>query len=230
MSDTQQSIAEWFDHTYRTRSFKYLRPPEAYDLFGTLLAPEPESMHLDVACGPGLMLKTMHNRGAKAYGVDISVEAVRMAEEYCPSATVAQANAEQLPFDDGMFDSVSCIGSLERMIDRKAALAEMLRVSKDHARICLMVRNSEHFIWKYFIRPAGLANKKGHQDALNLKAWSELFEACNFRIEAIYPDHWPYIRLLRLLRPWKKADASRVRRFPFRLDLAYEFIFVLRKA
>ena len=191
MSDTQLEIKNWFDHTYKKWGFMYLRPQAAYEIFAEILKPKKGDKHLDVACGLGLLLNTMANRQVNVHGVDLSEEAISKASQYCPSANIQQANAEFLPFEDETFDSITCIGSLERMLDREKALKEQARVAKKDARLCLMVRNSEHFVWKYFWKPFGIRNQKGHQDAMNLKEWTELFEKAQLKVEAVYPDHGP---------------------------------------
>lgn len=229
MNDRQLEIKNWFNYVYRTRGYKYLRPIEAYEIFVALLSPEKNKLHLDIACGLGLLLRKMADAGAEVYGVDISEEAVSASKKLCPEATVLLENAEYLPFPDATFDYITCIGSLERMINREKALKEQQRVAKPGACFCYMVRNSENFTWKYFLKPLGLKNKKGHQDALNYEQWRQLFLACGFTILAAYPDHWPYLRLRKIFYPGS-TDFGKIRKFPFGLKLAYEFIFVLAKS
>jgi protein-S-isoprenylcysteine O-methyltransferase Ste14 len=53
----QTGIAAWFDATYRTKGLRYLRPPRSYPIFVQLLEARPGERLLDVACGPGLLLK-----------------------------------------------------------------------------------------------------------------------------------------------------------------------------
>lgn len=229
MVNTQIEVKNWFDKTYKERGFNYLRPVEAYNIFLTLLDPKPGSKHLDIACGLGLMLKALEKKNVLAHGIDISTEAINRCKEFCPDAIVQEGNAESLPYDDESFDSITCIGSLERMLNRKKALSEQFRVAKSGAKICYMVRNSENFTWKYILKPLNIYNKKGHQDALNLEKWEKLFQESGFVVKGIFPDHWPYYRFVKALLPWKKIDADKVREFPFSIKLAYEFIFYLEK-
>jgi len=228
LTQEQLEIKKWFDMTYSKWGFMYLRPQPAYEIFGTILDTKQGGKHLDVACGLGLMLKTMSNRGINSYGVDLSEEAIKKAAVYCPEANIQHANAEELPFEDGIFDSLSCIGSLERMLDRRKVLKEQSRVVKDDGKLCLMVRNSEHFVWRYIWKPFGIQNKKGHQDAMNLEEWTALFEEVGLKVEKVYPDHWPYYKIKRFFT-FGKLDTSKIRKFPFGIKSAYEFIFVLTK-
>ena len=226
----QLKIKRWFDENYKRWGFTYLRPLQAYEIFGGLLNPGKGHTHLDVACGLGLLLKVMSRRGATCSGIDLSEEAVKKAKEFCPEADIQEANAEVLPFPDKTFNSISCIGSLERMLDREKALTEQMRVLKDEGRLCIMVRNSEHFVWRYFRRPLGIKNNKGHQDAMNLEQWQALFEGVGLMVEAVHPDHWPYYKVVRFLKPKRSMDYAKVLKFPMSIRGAYEFIFVLKKA
>lgn len=226
----QLKIKDWFDSNYKRWGFTYLRPLQAYEIFGGILNPQKGDTHLDVACGLGLLLKTMSQRGANCSGIDLSEEAVKKARQFCPEATIQEGNAEQLPFPNQTFNSISCIGSLERMLDRERALQEQMRVLREDGKMCLMVRNSEHFVWKYFWKPFGVRNKKGHQDALNLDQWTALFEKVGFKVDAVHPDHWPYYKVIRFLKPRRSINFGKVLKFPMSIRLAYEFIFVLKKA
>jgi SAM-dependent methyltransferase len=225
----QEQIKSWFDNVYKTKGFSYLRPLEAYKIFVAILNPKPNTRHLDVACGLGLMLKALDNMGVERYGVDISDVAVEGSRKLCPDATVVVGNAEKLPYRSDMFDSLTCLGSLERMLNRDIALAEQLRVTKQGADICYMVRNSENFTWRFLLKPLKLYNKKGHQDALNLDQWKSLFENAGLEIVNVYPDQWPYHRLIQIFKPWKKIDGGKILKFPMNIAHAYEFIFHLKK-
>lgn len=225
----QEQIKTWFDNIYKTRGLRYLRPLRAYEIFVTILNPKPKSKHLDVACGLGLMLKVLEDKDVICYGIDLSEVAVEGCRKLCPSAHITQGNAEKLPYKDNTFDSLTCLGSLERMIDREQVLSEQLRVTKKGADICYMVRNSENFTWRFLLKPLKLYNRKGHQDALNFKQWKTLFENAGLKIVKVYPDHWPYYRMMHILKPWKKINTGKIIKFPMRISYAYEFIFHLKK-
>jgi len=115
-----------------------------------------------------------------ATGVDLSRVAVGMVARVAPGATALQANAEDLPFEDATFDFVTCIGSLERFLDRRSAMREMRRVARPGARFCLMVRNARTFGWKVATQWPGRVNRRGHQDAGTLEEWTALFGECGF--------------------------------------------------
>jgi SAM-dependent methyltransferase len=199
----QHDVAAWFDATYRLKGLKYLRPARAYPIFLQLLQAAAGQRLLDVACGPGLLLAAANERGLIASGVDLSAAAIDMAKQALPTVDVRVGNAEALPFADGSFDFVTCLGSLERFLDRERALAEMARVGKPGARFCFLVRNASTLVWRFWRQGLGQREVQGHQDALTLAGWQQLFHRCGFVIERVLPDQWPTQRWRQLLPWWR---------------------------
>ncbi|MFK7739337.1 MAG: class I SAM-dependent methyltransferase [Planctomycetota bacterium] len=187
----QQEVAAWFDETYRRKGLRYLRPPRAYPVFLQLLGLTAGKRHLDVACGPGLVLQAARERGIEASGVDLSSEAIALASRLLPGIDARVGNAEELPFDSETFDGVTCLGSLERFLDREKALKEMVRVAKHDARFCFLVRNASTLVWRVWREGLGHREVQGHQDAMTITSWSELFARCGLRIVRVLPDQWP---------------------------------------
>lgn len=232
-SPSQQGVAAWFDATYREQGFGYLRPFDAYPIFLQLLGARKGESLLDVACGPGLLLRAARERGLDATGIDISREALGIAGGYAPGARPCHGNAEALPFADASFRYVTCVGAIERFLDRPRALAEMLRVADADARFCFMVRNAATLTWMVWRRWLGRRNARGHQDADTLASWRALFARLGFEEEAVYADQWPRQRIRRALRGFRPRDLSRpepVARPLAPLRFANEFVFVLRRA
>jgi len=231
MDKQQREIHDWFDKNYKLRGFSYLRPSEAYHIYHHLVQPKKDSKWLDVACGPGLLLGVVAEKGIKTYGIDISETAIEMARSALPNADLQVANAEDLPFADNTFDFISCLGSLERMLDLDKVLKEQLRVANHNAKFVYLVRNSETSSWKYLKKGLGLQNRRGHQDAANLESWTKIFANAGFKIENVYPDQWPRQRWQYWMgkRGWKAVFNS-VKSSNHRLQKANEFIFILSKA
>lgn len=231
--ESQEGIASWFDQTYDRKAFAYLRPLEAYPVFLQLAGASAGEKLLDVACGPGLLLKAASLRGIQPTGIDISKRALEIGRDYVPDAELHEGNAEELPFEDGSFDVVTCIGAIERFLDRPRALREMRRVAKEDGRLCFMVRNAQTLMWTVWKRWFGMQNRAGHQDALGLEQWTELFAENGLAVERVVMDQWLRQRLRRVLRGFRPRDLTKDEAIaePW-IPLRYtnEFIFVLRKA
>jgi SAM-dependent methyltransferase len=227
---SQEQVQRWFDSIYQTQGLDYLRPPEAYTVFLQLLGVEPGKALLDVACGPGLLLREARQQSVRACGIDISTVALAMMPRVAPGALATAGNAEALPFGDGVFDYVTCIGAVERFLNRERALGEMRRVARPNARFCFMVRNSRTLSWKFAIELLRQRNAVGHQDADTLESWTTFFKRNGFAVDKILPDQWFRQRLQRLMPSPLGALNYRPERHLLPLRFANEFIFLLRMA
>ena len=226
----QRSIVAWFDTVYARRGARYLRPVQAYLVFPELLGIRANDAVLDVACGPGVFLRAAAERTSHLHGCDISRVAVGQAREAAPGALTLVANAEALPYPSGAFDVVTCLGSLERMLDRPQALREMLRVGAADARYCFLVRNSNTGRWKYLARSSSRVPSGGHADADTVENWTTLFRSAGFLVREVLPDQYPLLRW----RLWRRvrlgaAHFRTVSRSGAPLERANEFIFLLQK-
>jgi len=87
---------------------------------------------LDVGCGPGALTGELVRRvGADAVAaVDPSESFVAAAKARHPSVDVWLASAEQLPFEDGVFDAALAQLVVHFMADPVAGLREMARVTR----------------------------------------------------------------------------------------------------
>jgi SAM-dependent methyltransferase len=225
----QIEIKNWFDKTYEQRGEWYLRPVDAYKIFLKILKVEKGKKILDVACGLGRIIDVALQNKLETYGIDISEVAIQKTQTKYPNSYVQTANAENLPFKEKQFDYITCLGSLERMLDRPRVLYEMKRVLADNGQLCLLVRNSESWFWKFIQKPLGFINKQGHQDAMNIKDWTVLFENCGYVVSEVYKDQWPMMKWKRYISFGLWNGYERIHYGIIPLKYAYEFIFILRK-
>ncbi len=228
--DNQEQIIKWFNNTYSKRGFWYLRPKHAYYIYLEILEAKANQKLLDIACGLGRLLEASQDYNVEPYGIDISSVAIAKAKERFPSFNLKEANAEHLPFDDSTFDLITCIGSLERMVNTQNALKEMQRVGKKDSKFCFLVRNSETTSWQFFKKSLGLKNKKGHQDAKNLKEWTTIFNAAGFDVVNVYPDQYPLMKRKKLKSlGLKKINYKALIKNNHPIEKANEFLFLLKK-
>ncbi len=95
---------------------------------------------LDVGCGRGEILRHCAKRGAKAYGIDYSPVAVRIASEVAGEGAgmaITFADAKVLPFADASFDRVLMFDLVEHLHpwELGQALAEARRVLEPRGRL-----------------------------------------------------------------------------------------------
>jgi len=75
---------------------------------------------LDVGCGTGETLERFQAWGARPenlFGVDLMPDRVRQAKETFPALNFQEANAESLPFEDGLFDLVAVFTVFTSILD-----------------------------------------------------------------------------------------------------------------
>lgn len=153
---------------------------------------------LDVACGTGMWLSAVRERGGQPVGVDVSIKAVATGRSMVPEGAFHLGVAEALPFADKCFDVVSCLGSLEHFVDVRSALLEMTRVARDDALFLLLVPNA-HFLTRRLGLYGGTAQVAVREDVLDLSQWQRLFETVGLEVERRWKDmhvlSWDWIAL-----------------------------------
>ncbi len=95
---------------------------------------------LDCPCGTGRITDVLLSRGLLVTGADISAEMLAYAAVGNPVSRYLQADALNLPFEDGEFDLVVSMRFLYHLGDEKErvkALSEMARVSRSHALVSM---------------------------------------------------------------------------------------------
>jgi SAM-dependent methyltransferase len=116
---------------------------EAYDSFmgrySTVLSPQFADFAgiaagrrvLDVGCGPGALTVELLRRRAEVAAVDPSPQFVAAVRERYPEVDVREANAEELPFEEGSFDAALAQLVVHFMENPVRGMAEMARVTLD---------------------------------------------------------------------------------------------------
>jgi SAM-dependent methyltransferase len=89
-----------------------------------------DAVLVDVGCSSGYLLEALQTAHPQAVliGVDLDAAGLRIAHELVPSARLLQADACDLPLDDGCVDAVVSANLVEHLPDDRRALAEMRRV------------------------------------------------------------------------------------------------------
>ena len=102
----------------------------------------PGQAVLDMACGTGVVARAaaarMGGRGRVA-GADLNEGMLAVAGRLRPELEWHQADAANLPFEDGSFDAVLCQSALMFFPDRVGALGEMRRVAAAGGTVAVQV-------------------------------------------------------------------------------------------
>src|SRR5215469_4687680 len=121
-------------------------PPALADLIACI---EPDSLVLDIGCGPGRVLSFLRRRGLRCVGVDRSRVSVALAVERCSVPGVAADNL-QLPIATGAADVVISDGVIHHTDNPQKAFEENFRVLKPGGQMYVAVyKPSGHYPWLY---------------------------------------------------------------------------------
>ncbi len=226
-----REIKNWYDRLYAAKGAQSMRPREAYVPLVGFLEPRARSTLLDVSCGSGFLLQAAQACGVRAFGVDLSDQAIRVARGAAPHAGLAVCAGEHLAFRDASFDHVTCLGSLEHFLDMPQGLREMRRVAKPDARCVIMVPNRRFAGW--WLLGGGTAQQDVQEQMLTLGQWRALLVRHGFTVLAVRPDlwhaeQWRHKRLPRVLAQMLPALLGIVWRL-IPLHLQYQFVFLLRR-
>jgi ubiquinone/menaquinone biosynthesis C-methylase UbiE len=85
---------------------------------------------LDIACGPGYVVGEGIRRKMDVVGIDFSASMIDFARQKYTEAAFQVGDAQNLPFEDGSFDGVSCNFGLLHFADPEKAIGEAYRVSR----------------------------------------------------------------------------------------------------
>ena len=106
------------------------------------LKAQPESILLDVACGPGAMVMAMAPKVRYAFGIDLTREMLHHARQFQAEKQISNAafvcsEGERIPYADATFDLVTCQYAFHHIPKPELVLREILRVTKPDGRIFL---------------------------------------------------------------------------------------------
>lgn len=101
---------------------------------------------LDIGCGGGATLKRLQKQseGSTVFGIDISAESVAKArkvnaKELDDHVFISQGSAEELPYNDHLFDFVTAVETVYFWPNLPQCLQEVRRVLKPGGRFVIMI-------------------------------------------------------------------------------------------
>ena len=99
--------------------------------------PQPGERILDLAAGTGTSSAPLAHAGALVVPTDISFGMTAVGKQRQPELTFVNGDALHLPFADHAFDAVTISFGLRNVEDTRAALTELLRVTRPSGRVVI---------------------------------------------------------------------------------------------
>jgi ubiquinone/menaquinone biosynthesis C-methylase UbiE len=126
-----KKVQEYYDAFLASEPGKYSSLEEFKSRYEPVLSYLEKIGHpvkiLDIGCGTGKVSEKLKRFGV-VYGIDISSRSIEEARKYNRCDKCQVSIAEELPFEDGMFDVVVCTEVMEHLLDSSKALSEINRV------------------------------------------------------------------------------------------------------
>src|SRR4051812_32132541 len=109
---------------------------------------------LDIGCGGGFLSNYLGQLGHEVTGLDVSLDALRVASAHDHSGAVHYMRGEalELPFADSSFDVVCAMDFLEHVEDPERAIAEAARVLKPSGMFFFHTFNRNLLSWLVIIK------------------------------------------------------------------------------
>lgn len=185
-----------------------------YRLVRALLAPEPGARVLDVGCGAAPFARSAPAQDLRVIGVDLSDAALAKARAR-GAAALAVAQGERLPFADGAFERLVCLGNLEHFLDPPAGARELRRVLAPGGRGVVMLPNAYYSgdLWKVVRTGRGPDHHQPLDRFATAAEWQDLLEEAGLAVLEV--------------RRWDKGKLWK-RLLPF--HLAYHFVYAVGPA
>lgn len=105
------------------------------------VAPYVSGKLLDVGCGRGYGFEVLRPQTSGQTGVDISHEFLRETQHSYSTVALARTSGEQLPFQNGAFDTVISFEVIEHLNDDQAFLIELKRLVRPGGYVAISTPN-----------------------------------------------------------------------------------------
>lgn len=115
-------IASGYDELYAEEQIQKL------DVCKKYISPKTDEKLLDVGCGSGISTQW----DCQCYGCDPSEKLIAIAQDKRKGPEYTVAPAENLPYEDKMFDIIISLTAIQNFSDLKKGIREMKRVLKEN--------------------------------------------------------------------------------------------------
>ena len=144
---------------------------------------------LEVGIGDGYpYANSLDEAGYEVYGIDLAPVHIDMVKESLPDVVASVGDAENLEFNDDMFDIVFCFRSTWYFPRLDLAVSEMLRVTKQKGLIMFDIQNGNHPI-HVKARKEQLRREKYYSYELLMRFVKNLAKLVVRPIK-FFPTHW----------------------------------------
>lgn len=148
--DKKRAVAELFDsdaHSDQSFTWDWVTKQTWARQRKAVVAMVPSrgeaNLALDAGCGPGWYFADLLRKGYRTVGVDMASRMLQVCSHKHPGVALVQADIEQMPFRQGAFDVVLCMGTLTYVprSSHSTVIKGLVSMVKPHGVIVLDVHN-----------------------------------------------------------------------------------------
>lgn len=141
---------------------------------------------LDLGCHGGALTGVISEsaKNSKIYGLDISENAIRYAQKQHPNINFQVCDLDKgIPYENEMFDAITCFDVLEHMANPSKIIDEIKRVLKKNGLFIIEIPNETmlfKLIWIIWTNWTGKVWKNAHVHSFKPKDLKKLLENKGF--------------------------------------------------
>jgi ubiquinone/menaquinone biosynthesis C-methylase UbiE len=83
---------------------------------------------LEAGCGTGRWVKSLYNNVSNVFGLDYSLDMLKIARSDNPKLNNVNADAVNIPFKDSSFDLIFCVNAIHHFPDKNKFICESRRI------------------------------------------------------------------------------------------------------
>ena len=185
---TARDHPELRDAYNRRHEYGFLRDRDRfYQMLARRMRPSSGDLILDSGCGGAYLLRELAE--CSCYGVDISDVALEEARRVAPSAHLALAGGECLPFPSNTFHQTVCLGNLEHFLDPGMGARELARVTRPDGQVWVLLPNSYYSgdLWRVIRFGYGPDHHQPMERFGTINEWRDFLQDNGLRVLAVQP-------------------------------------------
>ncbi|MFO0945353.1 MAG: class I SAM-dependent methyltransferase [Planctomycetota bacterium] len=177
----------------------------------------PNARILDVGCGTGLFARRLAENfpHASVVGLDLSEGMLNKAAVNCAEVAdrveLVKGDSENLPFNDGTFDLVTCIHSFHHYPNQEKVVREMYRVLKPDGQV-MIIDGDRDQPWGWLVFDIVVTTIEGLVHHCSAKQFKHMYEQAGFETTKPVRGGWlaPFVLMIGTAK--KAAAKESIRR------------------
>lgn len=109
---------------------------------------------LEAGCGTGRWINSLKNKNAKIFGLDFSLEMLKISRKDGQSSNLINADAVHIPFKNNFFDLIFCVNAIHHFPDKEKFISECKRVLSSNGMLAVFGVDphidKDWYIYDYF--------------------------------------------------------------------------------